>query len=61
MALPIWGLYMTKNYANKEIGVSDGNFKSPANMSINLDCSKVREEDRANSKPAEDDLDDIDF
>ena len=61
MALPIWGLYMTKNYANKEIGVSDGNFKSPANMSINLDCSKVREEDRTNSKPAEDDLDDIDF
>ncbi len=61
MALPIWGLYMTKNYANKEIGVSDGNFKSPANMSINLDCSKVREEDRANNKPAEDDLDDIDF
>ena len=61
MALPIWGLYMNKNYANKEIGVSDGNFERPANMSINLDCSKVREEDNANKKPAADDLDDIDF
>lgn len=61
MALPIWGLYMTKNYANKEIGVSDGNFTRPANMSINLDCASYLQDQKDDKKPAKDDLDDLDF
>ena len=61
MALPIWGLYMTKNYANKELEVSAGDFTRPENMSINLDCAKVLEEKKDNNAPAEDDLDDLDF
>lgn len=61
MALPIWGLYMTKNYANKELEVSAGDFTKPENMSINLDCAKVLEEKKDNNAPAEDDLDDLDF
>jgi len=61
MALPIWGLYMVKNYENKDIGVSDGNFKIPENMSINLDCAQFQEDKKENNAPAHDDLDDFDF
>lgn len=59
MALPIWGLYMKKNYENKDLGISDGAFVKPENMSIQLDCSKVKED---SSKPdGTDDLEDLDF
>ena len=61
MALPIWGLYMTKNYANKDLEISAGDFTRPENMSINLDCAKVLEEKKDNNAPADDDLDDLDF
>ncbi len=57
MALPIWGLYMKKNYANKEIGVSDKAFPKPKDMSINTDCKKIV----ASGVEIEDDMDDIDF
>ena len=60
MALPIWGLYMKKNYANEELGVSDGEFPEPEDMSINLDCSKPVE-DPNKPKDIEDDLEDLDF
>ena len=61
MALPIWGLYMVKNYANKELDVSDGNFKKPSGMSIELDCSKFQDDKKDSTSPEEDDLDDLDF
>ncbi len=60
MALPIWGLYMKKNYENKELGVSDGEFPKPENMSINLDCTKPVE-DPNKPKDIDDDLEDLDF
>jgi len=60
MALPIWGLYMKENYANKDIGVSDKAFVKPKNMSINVDCAKVKKEMLEDAVPDED-LDDIDF
>ncbi|PRX57007.1 penicillin-binding protein 1A [Flagellimonas meridianipacifica] len=44
MALPIWALYMKKNYANEELGVSQGEFEEPEDLSINVDCTKVLEE-----------------
>ena len=44
MALPIWGLYMKKNYANDDLGISDKAFTKPRGMSIDLDCSKIQEE-----------------
>lgn len=59
MALPIWGLYMKKNYANEELDVSKGSFPVPENMAINLDCSKVNQELENNGD--DDDLDDLDF
>nr|WP_297784528.1 transglycosylase domain-containing protein [uncultured Allomuricauda sp.] len=58
MALPIWGLYMKKNYANDELGVSKEAFEEPEDLSINIDCSKQQEEEKIDT---EDDLDDLDF
>ncbi|MGB5820108.1 MAG: transglycosylase domain-containing protein [Saonia sp.] len=60
MALPIWGQYMKKNYANEELGVSTGAFPKPEGMSINVDCSKIRD-DIEKDTDLEDDLDDLDF
>ncbi|RKN82709.1 penicillin-binding protein 1A [Ulvibacterium marinum] len=60
MALPIWGLYMRKNYANKELGVSEEDFPEPEELSINVDCTKVIEE-LQKGVDSEDDLDDLDF
>jgi len=58
MALPIWGLYMKKNYANEEIGVSKDAFEAPEEMSINLDCSQLQKDENVDT---DDDLDDLDF
>ncbi len=60
MALPIWGLYMKKNYENKELGVSDGEFPEPEDMTIELDCTKPVE-DPNEPKDIDDDLEDLDF
>ncbi|MBT8281430.1 MAG: transglycosylase domain-containing protein [Muriicola sp.] len=60
MALPIWGLYMKKNYADEELGVSKEEFVAPENMSINLDCTKVTEVNEE-TDDLEDDLGDLDF
>lgn len=60
MALPIWGLFMKKNYANEELGISDGEFPKPDNLSIRVDCDKINEE-AAKKVDTEDDLDDLDF
>lgn len=61
MALPIWGLYMKKNYENEDLGISDGAFPKPSNMSIELDCNKIREDAIKNTDSEDEDLDDLDF
>lgn len=38
MALPIWGSYMEKLYADDSLNVSTGKFKRPENLSIDVDC-----------------------
>ncbi|NNF01951.1 MAG: PBP1A family penicillin-binding protein [Bacteroidia bacterium] len=41
MALPIWGLFMQKVYADESIGLSKGGFEAPPNgIRVELDCSK---------------------
>ncbi|KAB7528723.1 penicillin-binding protein [Flagellimonas olearia] len=60
MALPIWAIYMKKNYENEELGVSKEAFEKPENLSINVDCTKVLE-DLQDELDTEDDLEDIDF
>lgn len=42
MALPIWGIYMKKCYANEDLNVSTENFKRPANLSIETNCHQWR-------------------
>ena len=37
-ALPIWGLFMKKNYADPTITVSKEDFERPDNLSIKVDC-----------------------
>ncbi|MGC1516944.1 MAG: transglycosylase domain-containing protein [Maribacter sp.] len=60
MALPIWGLYMKKNYADEELGISKGDFEKPENMSIEIDCSKF-EQEMERDNDLENDLEDLDF
>ncbi|MFT6995330.1 MAG: penicillin-binding protein 1A [Maribacter sp.] len=60
MALPIWGLYMKKNYANEELGISTEDFEKPEDMSIEVDCDKFSENQRQDTD-IEEDLEDLDF
>ena len=38
MALPIWALYMKKNYADEDLKISKAEFEKPENLSIRIDC-----------------------
>lgn len=42
MALPMWGIYMKELYKDKEIGISDGEFEKPKDISIGVDCEKFK-------------------
>jgi len=57
MALPIWALYMKKNYADKELGISDKPFKRPPGVDIQLDCEKKTESE--DSEPEDSPLEDL--
>jgi len=46
MALPIWGIYMKKVYADKELEVSSGAFPRPENLSIEIDCDNYGEKNQ---------------
>ncbi|MDM8161210.1 transglycosylase domain-containing protein [Labilibaculum sp. K2S] len=48
MALPIWALYMQKVYADKSLGLTQGDFEKPRGVSINLDCDD--ESNESNNK-----------
>ncbi len=62
MALPIWGLYMKKNYADKELYISKDPFPKPPHLNINLNCSKKnkkeKDKDKENKEIIIDDLED---
>ncbi len=57
MALPIWGLYMKKCYADKSLDVSTSEFERPANLTINVDCNKKNEGNSSDSDGFDDRLD----
>jgi len=42
MALPIWGVFMKKCYADKTLKVSKGEFPRPGNLSIEIDCESYK-------------------
>ena len=56
MSLPIWGLFMKKCYEDEELGVSKEDFEEPENLTIELDCSKVKPE---KSESEENDINDL--
>lgn len=45
MALPIWGLFYKKLYADPKLNVSKGEFERPAELSIEIDCRKQISDD----------------
>jgi penicillin-binding protein 1A len=51
MALPIWGIYMKKVYADKDLEISSGAFPRPENLSIEIDCANYgkKNEDSQNT------------
>ncbi|NNF20019.1 MAG: penicillin-binding protein, partial [Flavobacteriaceae bacterium] len=60
MALPIWALYMKKNYEEEELAISKEEFTEPEDLSIRVDCDKLPEETEIEAD-LEDDMDDLDF
>ena len=46
-ALPIWGLYMKKVYADPSLGISKGDFPKPnlPNLDLNFDCDRFESEE----------------
>jgi penicillin-binding protein 1A len=47
MALPIWGLYMQKVYADKTLNVSQDEFEKPSQpLSVQLNCSHYQESEK---------------
>lgn len=48
MALPVWGKFFSKVYADKTIKISKGDFYRPAHMAeIELDCSKYDKDNQS--------------
>ncbi|MDC6350553.1 transglycosylase domain-containing protein [Zeaxanthinibacter sp. PT1] len=60
MALPIWALYMKKNYNEPDLAISKEEFTEPEDLSIVVDCNKLPEETEVEAD-LEDDMDDLDF
>ncbi|MEM5565570.1 transglycosylase domain-containing protein [Psychroserpens sp. AS72] len=58
MALPIWGMYMKSCYGDKELDISKADFEKPANLSIEVDCSKWEGNGDDDADP-DDDLDGV--
>ncbi len=58
MALPIWGTYMKKNYADKDLGISKKPFPKPSKIGIKLDCNKKDKPDSGKITPTNNDDDD---
>jgi len=48
-ALPIWGLYMQKVYADKKIKISSGDFEKPDKLTVEINCEKFNQEKKSNS------------
>ena len=61
MALPIWGLFMKKCYANNDLKISDKSFDEPDNLTIELDCEKYKKEidENGDENTIEDDSDEF--
>ena len=62
MALPIWGKFFQKVYADKTIKLSKGDFERPSKMSeIELDCSKYDDDNKQTTEENSGDKDPFDL
>ncbi|NNM16197.1 MAG: penicillin-binding protein, partial [Bacteroidia bacterium] len=51
MALPIWALYMKNVYADKDLNISQEDFRAPAReLGVELDCSKYENQNAGTSE-----------
>ena len=57
MALPIWGIYMKKVYADNKLNISKGEFPKPENLSIETDCSSYGRSNNEDEGGIPDELD----
>lgn len=53
MALPIWGVYMKKCYADTSLKISKEAFEEPDELSIAIDCEKYKSENQKDLGPDE--------
>jgi penicillin-binding protein 1A len=60
-AMPAYAKFMEKAFADPEIGLKKGTFTPPANLSVNLDCSKSIPDSTATVVPSSDLPDDNGF
>ena len=61
MALPIWAIFMKKNYEDPAINVSKAPFKKPRRMSIRLNCDENIGTNSTSTSNDNTSLDDYDF
>ena len=62
MALPIWALYMKRNYADEDLNISKEDFEKPENLTINFDCDQEKDGDEIEDDQKKPKLsDEIDF
>jgi len=62
MALPIWALYMKKNYADEDLNISKEPFEEPENLTITIDCSLEKDSEQEGEEEQKPDLnEEIDF
>ncbi len=57
MALPIWGVYMKKVYADDKLDISDGDFPKPETLSIETNCGNYGRSNDSDSGGIPDELD----
>ncbi|GAB2762837.1 penicillin-binding protein 1A [Salinimicrobium soli] len=57
MALPIWGIYMKKVYADKQLDISKEEFPRPENLSIQIDCDNYGKNGSGEQDALPDELD----
>jgi penicillin-binding protein 1A len=55
MALPIWALYMKSCYNDETLYVSKEDFEKPEELSIEVDCGKLQEDDNERKNKPNDD------
>jgi penicillin-binding protein 1A len=55
MALPIWGIYMKKCYADETLSISEDNFKEPEKITIETNCEDFKNQNNGNDGEIPDD------